>query len=225
MKVLLVDDHALFLEGLKNLLVANDFEVIGTARSSLDALSKVELLRPDLILMDIQMPGCNGIETTRMIKEKYPEIKIVMLTVFQDDANLFEAIRAGASGYLLKGMEKEKFLELLAGIADGESPLSPGLAARVLAEFARRENERVRDEAVSQEMTTVLTPRQIAILQGVAQGLTYKEVADAMGLSEAAIKYHMGEITGRLQLKNRSQAVAYAMEMGLLKEGKSGKER
>jgi two-component system NarL family response regulator len=225
MKVLLVDDHALFLEGLKNLLVANDFEVIGTARSSLDALNKVELLRPDLILMDIQMPGCNGIETTRMIKGKYPEIKIVMLTVFQDDANLFEAIRAGASGYLLKGMEKEKFLELLAGIADGESPLSPGLAARVLAEFARRENERARVEAVSQEMTTVLTPRQIAILQGVAQGLTYKEVADAMGLSEAAIKYHMGEITGRLQLKNRSQAVAYAMEMGLLKEGKSGKER
>lgn len=215
MKVLLVDDNALFLEGLGNMLAANDIEVAGTAKSGPEALRKAEELKPDVILMDVQMPGGGGIEATRLIKARLPDVKVVMLTVSQDDAHLFEAIKAGAVGYLLKGMAKEHFLQLLLGMAAGDTPLSPGLAAKILAEFARRENTReAREEAAAK--TALLTPRQGEILGLVAGGLTYKEVGDKLGISEAAIKYHMGEITARLQLENKSQAVAFAARQGLV---------
>ncbi|MDR7868845.1 MAG: response regulator transcription factor [Sporomusaceae bacterium] len=215
MRLLLVDDNALFLEGLGNMLAANDIEVAGTARNGPEALGKAEELKPDVILMDVQMPGGGGIEATRLIKAKLPDVKVVMLTVSQDDAHLFEAIKAGAAGYLLKGMAKEHFLQQLSGMATGDTPLSPGLAAKVLAEFARRENTReARAEAAAR--TALLTPRQGEILGLVAGGLTYKEVGDKLGISEAAIKYHMGEITARLQLENKSQAVAFAAKQGLV---------
>ncbi len=218
MKLLLVDDHSLFLEGLGNLLSANGHEVVGLVNDGRKALMKAKELQPDVILMDIQMPGLDGIETTRLIKAKYPEVKIVMLTVSQDDRHLFEAIKAGASGYLLKGLEKEKFLELLEGITFGESPLSPGLAAKILTEFARREKEREAEENAGRELSSMLTPRQVEILRLVAQGLTYKETGDRLDITEAAVKYHMGEITSRLHLANRAQAVAYAVELGLMEE-------
>ena len=217
-KLLLVDDHALFLEGLRNLLLASGHEVAGTANNGREALVKAEELQPDVVLMDVQMPGLDGIETTRLIKAKYPAAKIVMLTVSQDYRYLFEAIKAGASGYLLKGLDKEKFLALLAGMANGESPLSPGLAAKVLAEFARLEKEREAREAFNRELSALLTPRQVEILKLVAQGLTYKEIGDRLDISEAAVKYHMGEITARLHLENRAEAVAYAAKLGLVKD-------
>jgi two-component system NarL family response regulator len=215
---MLIDDHTLFLEGLRNLLLANGLEVIGTVNSGLKALLKVEELQPDVILMDIQMPEMDGIEVTRIIKSKYPSIKIIMLTVSQDNQHLFEAIKSGASGYLLKGMEKEKFLEQLKSIAHGESPLSSGLAAKILAEFARIGNERNTDESSNQKLLAHLTPRQVETLKLVAQGFTYKEVGGRLDITEAAVKYHMGEITSKLHLENRAQAVAYAAEIGLLKK-------
>ncbi len=215
MRVLLVDDNALFLEGLGNMLAANGIEVAGTARNGPEALGKAEELKPDVILMDVQMPDGGGIEATRLIKAKLPDVKVVMLTVSQDDAHLFEAIKAGAAGYLLKGMAKEHFLQQLSGMAAGDTPLSPGLAAKILAEFARRENAReAREEAAAR--TALLTSRQGEILGLVAGGLTYKEVGDKLGISEAAIKYHMGEITAKLQLENKSQAVAFAAKQGLV---------
>jgi DNA-binding NarL/FixJ family response regulator len=215
MRLLLVDDHVLFLEGLRNLLLANGFEVVGTAGGGREALVQVELYRPDVVLLDVQMPGIDGVETTRLLKAKYPDLKIVMLTVSQDDRYLFEAVKAGASGYLLKGLEKEKFFELLKGMADGESPLSPGLAGRIMAEFARRENERSMQNQARQKLSESLTSRQSEILRKVAQGMTYKEIGAKLEISEAAVKYHMGEITSRLHLENRAQAVAYAAELGL----------
>jgi DNA-binding NarL/FixJ family response regulator len=215
MRLLLVDDHVLFLEGLRNLLLANGFEVVGTAGGGREALVQVELYRPDVVLLDVQMPGIDGVETTRLLKAKYPDLKIVMLTVSQDDRYLFEAVKAGASGYLLKGLEKEKFFELLKGMADGESPLSPGLAGRIMAEFARRENERSMQNQARQELSESLTSRQSEILRKVAQGMTYKEIGAKLEISEAAVKYHMGEITSRLHLENRAQAVAYAAKLGL----------
>lgn len=219
MRVLLVDDHALFMDGLKNLLAANDIQVIGMAMNIGEALRKTEKLVPEVILMDVQMPGGDGIEATRLIKAKFPEIKIVMLTVCQDDNHLFEAIKAGASGYLLKGLPKEQFLELLEGLNNGESPLSPGLAAKVLAEFARLQRER-ENAAIVADKTSLLSSRQVEILKLVAQGLTYKEIGGKMNLSEATIKYHMGEITSRLHLENRNQVITFASELGLT----SGKE-
>ena len=164
--------------------------------------------------MDVQMPGDDGIAATRLIKAEFPEIKIVMLTVSQDDKHLFEAIKAGASGYLLKGLPKEQFLALLSSIKQGESPLSPGMAAKVLTEFARLQQERdLADRAA--DKTSLLSSQQVEILKLVAQGLTYKEIGGLVHLSEASIKYHMGEIMQRLHLENRSQVIAFAAELGL----------
>ncbi|HWR41005.1 MAG TPA: response regulator transcription factor [Patescibacteria group bacterium] len=215
MRVLLVDDHALFLEGMTNLLRANDIEVLGTAANGEEALRKTAQLQPNVILMDVQMPAGGGIEATRLIKNQFPQVKIVMLTVSQDDTHLFEAIKAGAAGYLLKGLPKEAFLAQLSGLANGEAPLSPGLAAKVLSEFSRREQERGATES-SAVKTSPLSQKQMEILKLVAGGLTYKEVSNQVDLSEATIKYHMGEIIARLHLENRSQVIAYALKMGLV---------
>jgi len=215
MRVLLVDDHALFLDGLKNLLISNDIDVVGMAMNIQEALEKTQELMPEVILMDVQMPGGDGIEATRIIKEKFPQITIVMLTMSQDDNHLFQAIKGGASGYLLKGLPKEQFLELLIGLNKGQSPLSPGLASKVLTEFSRLQREQDNVNRVT-DKTALLSPRQVAILKLVAQGLTYKEIGDQINISEAAIKYHMGEITQRLHLENRSQVIAFATEIGLV---------
>jgi DNA-binding NarL/FixJ family response regulator len=217
MKVLIVDDHTLVREGLSNLLTVNGVTVVGSVNSGQKALEQVALLQPDVILMDVDMPGEDGIRATRRIKAKYPQIKIVMVTVVEDDAHLFEALKAGASGYILKSASKEQFLELLTGLEDGEPPFSTGLAGRVVAEFTRREQERDYNKTIAAK-TKSLSCRQVEILKLVAEGLTYKKIADRLGLSEAAIKYHIREISGRLQLENRSQLIAFASQAGLTKK-------
>ncbi len=214
MRALLVDDHPLFLDGLRNLLTARGIEVVGAARDGLEALDQARTLRPDVILMDIQMPRCDGLCATRLIKAELPEIKIVMLTMSAADQYLFEAIKSGAAGYLLKTLDTEEFFELLSGLARGEAPLAPGLAARVLEEFARQAEGAPAagpDEASSAAaLKASLTPRQIEILELVSQGLLYKEVGKTLGLTERTIKYHMGEIVQQLQLRNRAEVLAYA---------------
>ena len=214
MRVLLVDDHPLFLDGLKNLLTNRGIEVVGTACDGLDAMEKARVLKPELILMDIQMPRLNGLAATRLIKTEQPNVKIVILTISEDDEDLFEAIKSGACGYLLKTEETKKFFDLLFGLAQGEVPLSPGLASRVLKEFARQGGvSGSLEQAVKKEKT--LTPRQMEVLTLIAQGLTYKEVGAKLFLTEHTIKYHMGEIIERLQLENRRQVVEYARRMKL----------
>jgi DNA-binding NarL/FixJ family response regulator len=215
MKVLLVDDHLLFLEALQNLLSARGIEVAGTARDGLDALAQARALRPDVILMDIGMPRCDGLAATRVIKAELPDVKIVMLTVSAEDEDLFEAIKSGASGYLLKSLDAGQFFELLSDLERGEVALSNGMAARVLEEFARQAGRAEPATEVGEEDTPELTPRQREVLTLVARGLKYKEVATALCLSESTIKYHMGEILERLHLKNRAQAIAYAARSGL----------
>ncbi|MFQ5594604.1 MAG: response regulator transcription factor, partial [Anaerolineae bacterium] len=138
MKVLLVDDHPLVREGIASLLVARGMEVVGEAGDGLEALDKARLLQPDMILMDVRMPGLNGLEATRLIKTEMPEIKIVMLTVSDDDQDLFDAIRSGAEGYLLKSLGSAEFFNLLEGVDRGEAPISPIMAAKVLSEFTRQ---------------------------------------------------------------------------------------
>ena len=166
-----------------------------------------------IIARDLRERG-DGIEATRLIKAMLPAVKVVMLTVSQDDANLFEAVKAGAAGYLLKGLSKEHFLKQLSGLAAGEAPLSPGLAAKILAEFARRERER-EAEAAAAAKAQLLTPRHAEILRHLVNGLTYKEIGEKLGISESAVKYHMGEITARLQLDNKFQVIAFAGKLGL----------
>lgn len=219
LRVLLVDDHGLFLEGLGNLLRAGGYQVVGAARDGREALELARSLRPDLILMDIRMPGCDGLCATRLIHAELPAIKIVMLTTSAEDADLFEAIKSGASGYLLKNLEAAQLFDYLAGLARGEAPLSRELSARLLAEFAHQAaalDERTAAPHPDEPLAPELTPRQHEILRLIANGLSYKEVGAALNLSEHTIKYHMGEILGRLHLKNREQAVAYALRSGLL---------
>ncbi len=216
MKTLLVDDHPLFLDGLRNLLTLRGIEVVGTARDGFDALEKARTLRPEIILMDIQMPKLDGLAATRLIKAELPDIKIVMLTMSGEDQDLFEAIKSGACGYLLKTEDTDEFFSLLMGLTRGEVPLSPGLANRVLEEFARQTMERKSTRPLEGKVE-VLSARQIQVLTLVAQGLTYKEVGAKLYLAERTIKYHIGEIIERLHLENRSQAIRYARGIKLMK--------
>jgi DNA-binding NarL/FixJ family response regulator len=212
MKLLLVDDHSLFLQSLRMLLSTRGYEVVGTASNGMDALKQARLLGPDLILMDIEMPGCDGLAATRLIKAEMPQIKIVMLTVSATDENLFEAIRSGASGYLLKSQSADRFLEMVAQVERGGAVLPPELAARLLEEFARQAKHL---EQPVQEVPADLSPRQLEILTMIAQGQTYAQTGEALHLSEATIRYHMGQILERLHLRNRAQVIAYAARHGL----------
>lgn len=240
MRILVADDNRLLVEGLTNLLSAHGFEVVAVASDGMEALARARVHRPDVVLMDVRMPRCDGIAATRLIKAEMPEMRIVMLTTSTDDADLFEGVRSGACGYLLKSVSGDELVESLAGLEKGIPPLSPGLAARLLQEFARRskgaggpadlKRARGRGDGGSAAGTAAavgrapsggpghagLTERQAEVLGLVAAGHTYKEVAAQLGLSERTIRYHMAEIMDRLHLEHRSQVLAYAGEAGLL---------
>jgi len=187
--------------------------VVGLASDGLDALAKARELRPDLILMDIDMPVCDGLTATRLVKAEMPEIRIVMLTVSATDEHLFEAIKSGASGYLLKSQSAERFLELVEQVQAGGAALPPELAARLLTEFARHARRAEQSTTVSNDD---LSERQAEILTLVARGMTYSQIGDLLHLSESTVRYHMSQIMDRLHLKNRAQVIAYAAGHGLL---------
>lgn len=214
MRVLLADDHALFRAGIASLLQAWGNEVVGEASDGVDALEQTRELSPDLVLMDIGMPRCNGLEATRLIKAEMPEVKIVMVTVSDDDEHVFEAIKSGAQGYLLKDMSEEEFSSVLTGITAGEAPLSRGLAAKILDEFGRLSDERRSKDADSEDE---LTKREREVLQLVVRGSTNREIASALYISENTVNFHMKNILSKLHLRNRAQAVAYAIQSGLVK--------
>jgi DNA-binding NarL/FixJ family response regulator len=223
MRILLVDDHDLFLEGLSNLLRAGGYTMVGAARDGLEALKLARTAHPDVILMDIRMPGCNGLSATRLIKAEMPEIKIVMLTTSAEDADLFEALKSGAIGYLLKNLQPNQLFDYLAGVGRGEAALSRELSALLLREFARQ--AKVLEERAAADLPGAppgpeLTARQREILALVADGRSYREVGAALNLSENTVKYHMGEILRRLHLKNREEVATYALRSGLAGEKK-----
>jgi len=219
LRVLLVDDHGLFLEGLRNLLASEGIEVAGVAHDGLEALVQARRLRPDVIVMDIQMPRCDGVTATRLIKAEMPQCKIVMLTMSEDEQDLFEAVKSGASGYLLKRLDAADFFIYLAELQAGHPPFSPGLAEKILQEFAGqsvlapspdRKEPPTEGSPASPSPRVPLSPRQNQILTLVAQGQTYRQVAETIGIAERTVKYHMGEILDRLHLENRAQVIAYA---------------
>jgi DNA-binding NarL/FixJ family response regulator len=221
MRVLLVDDHRLLLEGLTNLLEAHGVQVAGVAVDGLEAVTLARTLKPDVILMDIRMPRCDGLAATRLIKAETPEAKIVILTSSLEDQDLFDAIRSGACGYLLKSMDADELVICLEQAQHGIPPFSPGLAARLLEEFARlaapapAADDPGKVETRLQETGETLTLRQRQVLALVAQGLSYKEVGTKLGLGSRTIKYHMAEIMEQLHLEHRAQVLAYAGRMGL----------
>jgi DNA-binding NarL/FixJ family response regulator len=226
MKLLLVDDHPLFLEGLRNLLTSEGIEVAGLAYDGFEALAEARRLRPDVILMDIKMPRCDGVAATRLIKAEMPGCKVVMLTMSEDDQDLFEAVKSGASGYLLKRLDAEAFFAYLSDLQTGHPPFSPGLAEKILQAFAlhavRPETQPPPASATTTQAAgaseAALSSRQMQILTLVAQGRTYREVAQAIGIAERTVKYHMAEILERLHLDNRAQVIAYAARTRLSRE-------
>ncbi len=206
-RVLIADDHSILREGMRLILSADpSFTVVGEATSGEDAVARAQELVPDVVLMDVHMPGMNGIEATRRIHATLPQVRVMILTVSDKDEDLFGAIRAGAKGYLLKNSEASQVLDAIRRLANGGAVLPPALAARVLDEFA----------APPQAQET-LTEREIEIIRLVAQGLGNKEIATQLSLSENTVKTHVRHILDKLQLRSRSEAAAYAVQAGLIK--------
>ena len=213
-RVLLADDHHLFREGLANIMNSQpDFEAIGEAKDGLEALIKARELKPDLILMDVGMPVCDGLEATQRIKQELPDVTIVMLTVRDEDEKLFEAIRNGAQGYLLKSIRRQEMLSLLRGAVRGEAAISPALGGRMLEEFRRIDRQKEEDQA---EKQAILTAREQEVLVLVAAGASNKDVAEKLNLSIHTIKSHMRKILGKLQLTSRREAAYFAQREGLI---------
>ena len=216
LRVLLADDHPLFRDGLATLLRARGMEVIGEASGGMDALEKSRALQPDLILMDIHMPEMSGLEATRRIKTEMPKTKIIILTVSDEDEDLFEAIKSGAQGYLLKSLASRTFFELLDGVAHGEAPITRDLAAKILEEFARQSRRQDTRNATKED----LTDREKEVLRLVAEGSTNRAIAGKLNITENTVKYHLKNILEKLHLHNRAQVAAYATQTRLLKKSK-----
>lgn len=213
LRILLVDDHVLFRKGLEALLASRqDVEVVGEAGDGLEAIAMTREKVPDVILMDISMPRCSGIEAVRVIAREMPQVQIVMLTVSDDDRDLFEAIKSGAVGYLLKNLQPRQLFDLLEGIRRGEAPISGKLAARVLREFRDPRRAELKDAEAREQ----LTPREIEVLERVVRGDGNKEIAEALCLTENTVKVHLRNILEKLHLENRVQAAVYAVTAGLV---------
>lgn len=216
-RLLLADDHALFREGLAGIIAAQpDMEVVGEAGDGLEAIIKAEALHPDLVLMDVQMPALGGIEATRQIKERQPDVIVVMLTVRDDDEKLFEALKSGAQGYLLKDIRSKEMLAMLRAALHGEAALSPRLAGRVLKEF-QRISARYGAQALADEEEAVdLTRRELETLSLAARGASDKEIADELVISIHTVKSHMRNILSKLHVNTRREAARLARQKGLL---------
>jgi DNA-binding NarL/FixJ family response regulator len=212
-RVLIVDDHELFRDGIRGLLKAEGIEVAGEASDGLEALEKVRNLQPDVVLLDIMMPRCDGLEATRLIKAEMPDTKIVILTAVEEDENIFEAIKSGAQGYLLKNLRGAQFVSLLKGVERGEAAITSDVASKILDEFSRQARGMRGERDVDE-----LTEREIEVLQLVVEGHTNRQIGIKLGLSENTVKYHLRHILEKLHLQNRAQVVAYAMRHGLVRD-------
>jgi DNA-binding NarL/FixJ family response regulator len=209
MRVLLADDHALFREGLVSLLDARGIDVVGEASDGTEAIALARELAPDVVLMDLTMPGLGGLAATRVIKAELPEVKVVILTVSEADEDLFEAIRSGAHGYLVKSTPSTDFFELLEALGRGEAPLSRGLAGKIMRYLV----------SGGSKDAAALTPREDEVLRLVAEGRTNHDIAEQLSITEATVKFHMSNILAKLHLENRAQVVSFAHRHGLAQQG------
>ncbi|MFC2070646.1 response regulator [Chloroflexota bacterium] len=216
-KVLIVDDHTLFRRGIAAVLAIHDnLRVLGEASDGLEAIEKAKELSPEVILMDLNMPRCSGLEAIQALQAEKPDIHVLVLTVSETEADLFAAIKYGARGYLLKKTEPEELLHAIFSISQGGVIISPLMATKLLSEFKDLSSgiERKPADSVGSE----LTPREGEVLHFVAQGATNKEIADSLFISENTVKTHLQNIMEKLHLANRSQAAAYAIKKGLVQD-------
>lgn len=212
---MLADDHQLFREGLATILNSQpDFQVIGEAGDGLEVLVKARDLKPDLILMDVGMPGCDGLEATLRIKTELPQVTVVMLTVRDEDEKLFEAIKNGAQGYLLKSIRSMELLTMLRGAIRGEAAISPMMGGRMLEEFRKLSQQHT--QPVSGEEPVALTQREQEVLTLVAVGATDKEIAQELTLSIYTVKSHMRNVLAKLHQNQRHEAAQFALRNRLI---------
>lgn len=209
-RVLIADDHNLFRQGLISLIHTREdlFEVVGEARDGLEAIRMAELYQPDVILMDIYMPQIDGLQATREIRTRFPKIAVVMLTSSESDEHLMEAVRLGASGYLLKSLDAEELFNMISGVIQGEAAMTKAMASRLLKGIARH-------SATFHPEEDELTEREIEVLKQVAMGKSNAEIAENLLISINTVKSHLKNILAKLQLDNRTQAAAYAVNTGL----------
>ncbi|MDF1508995.1 response regulator transcription factor [Robertmurraya sp. DFI.2.37] len=208
-RILIVDDHAHAREGIREILEEfEDFLIIGEAKNGKEAIQLTEQLLPDIILMDIQMPEMDGLEATKRIKLQFPAVKIVMITVSDDITDLFDALKKGAQGYLLKNIQSDQWVEHLRAFALDEVPMSKEIAFQILKEFPQK-------KTLSKE-NIPLSTRELELLQLVAKGLSNKEISKALFISENTVKSHLKNILSKLHLDNRVQLTSYAFQQGLV---------
>lgn len=217
MRILIADDHQLFRSGLRALLESRGFEVVGEAANGREAVQASSRLRPDVVLMDLAMPEMDGLNATRQLAAELPQVKVVMLTASEDDADLFEAIKGGAQGFLPKNLASEQLFSLLGGVIRGEPALTPSLARKVLSEFARPPAAHPSRAHTATTDPDALTEREREVLELLVQGITSnKELAERLVVSENTVKYHLRNILDKLHVRNRAQVVAQALRRGLV---------
>lgn len=211
MRVLIADDHLLFRDGLKSLLEARGVDVVAEAQNGKQAVEMARHFKPDIVLMDLTMPEMGGLDATRVLTADESDVRVVVVTASEDDADLFEAIKSGAQGFIPKNLEASQFFELLDGVTRGEPALTPGLARKVLREFAKPE------EPKEEKTATSLTEREREVLELLVQGITSnKELAERLVVSENTVKYHLRNILDKLHVQNRAQVIAYALRHRLV---------
>jgi DNA-binding NarL/FixJ family response regulator len=214
MRVLIADDHPLFRDGLRSLLEARGINVVAEARNGREAVEQAKRLKPDVALMDLNMPELGGLDATRLISAEQPEVKVVVLTASEDDADLFEAIKSGAQGYLFKNLDSAEFFRLLDGVVQGEPALTPGLARKLLGEFARPPAPAA---TTTPPEAQSLTEREREVLHLLVQGVTSnRDLAERLVVTENTVKYHLRNILDKLHVQNRAQVVAYAVRHGMI---------
>jgi NarL family two-component system response regulator LiaR len=210
MKILLCDDQAVIRDGLEMLLnLEKDFQVVGAAQDGAEAVELAAQKQPDLILMDLKMPIMNGIEATREIRTKFPNIKILVLTTYDDDEWVFDAIRAGAAGYLLKDTSRQKIVEAIRGTMEGKSFVDPSVAGKLLNQVASKQTQ------PASILTDKLTERELDVLRLIAKGINNSEIANQLHLSEGTVRNHVSAILEKLGVSDRTQAAVIAIQHGL----------
>lgn len=214
-RIVVVDDKELFREGLVSLLARRpEIEVVGQAEDGYEALEKARQLKPRLILMDVDMPNCDGVRATQLIKGELPEIDIIMLTVSEEDKDLFTAIKAGAKGYLIKDVKIDELLRAIIAVSRGEAVISPSMAVKLLDEFNVVTSTRLVSNPKAEKQA--LSEREREVLSLVAMGATNRDIAEKLVISENTVKVHLHNIMEKLHLRNRQHAAAYAIREGLV---------